>query len=100
MTLARTGEVLMREDLTFSFDGFFTGAYRDIPLAQDVTAGDVEVSEGGTAYSPGGDTTLGSSDPPGTFGSVRLPQGLRIVWHYQQDGGQRTFTCATACAAS
>ena len=28
----------MREDLTFSFDGFFTGAYRDIPLAQDVTA--------------------------------------------------------------
>ena len=26
----------MREDLTFSFDGFFTGAYRDIPLAQDV----------------------------------------------------------------
>ncbi len=70
------------------------GAYRDIPLAQDVSASDVEVSEGGTAYSPGGDTTLGSSDAPGTFGSVRLPQGLRIVWHYQQDGGQRTFTLA------
>ena len=100
VTVARTGEVLMREDLTFSFDGFFTGAYRDIPLAQDVSASDVEVSEGGTAYSPGGDTTLGSSDAPGTFGAVRLPQGLRIVWHYQQDGGQRTFTCATACAAS
>ena len=50
------------------------------------------MSEGGTAYSPGGDTTLGSSDAPGTFGFVRLPQGLRIVWHYQQDGGQRTFT--------
>ena len=92
VTVARTGEVLMREDLTFSFDGFFTGAYRDIPLAQDVSASDVEVSEGGTAYSPGGDTTLGSSDAPGTFGAVRLPQGLRIVWHYQQDGGQRTFT--------
>ena len=27
----------MREDLTFSFDGFFTGAYRDIPLAHGVT---------------------------------------------------------------
>jgi uncharacterized membrane protein YgcG len=92
VTVARTGEVLMREDLTFSFDGFFTGAYRDIPLAQDVSASDVEVSEGGTAYSPGGDTTLGSSDAPGKFGAVRLPQGLRIVWHYQQDGGQRTFT--------
>ena len=23
---------------------------------------------------------------------MRLPQGLRIVWHYQQDGGQRTYT--------
>jgi uncharacterized membrane protein YgcG len=92
VTVARSGEVLMREDLTFSFDGFFTGAYRDIPLAQDVSANDVQVSEGGTAYAPGGDTTLGSSDAPGTFGAVRLPQGLRIVWHYQQDGGQRTFT--------
>ena len=41
VTVARTGEVLMREDLTFSFDGFFTGAYRDIPLAQDVSASHV-----------------------------------------------------------
>ena len=92
VTVARNGEVLMREDLTFSFDGFFTGAYRDIPLAKDVSAQDVEVSEGGAPYSPGGDTTLGSSDAAGKFGSVRLPQGLRIVWHYQQDGGRRTFT--------
>ncbi|HET6171479.1 MAG TPA: DUF2207 domain-containing protein [Gaiellales bacterium] len=92
VTVARTGEVLMREDLTFSFNGFFTGAYRDIPLARDVSARDVQVSEGGTSYSPGGDTTLGSSDAPGRFGAVRLPQGLRIVWHYQQDGGRRTFT--------
>ena len=47
VTVARNGEVLMREDLTFSFDGFFTGAYRDIPLAPGVTADDVEVSEAG-----------------------------------------------------
>ncbi|MDX6631161.1 MAG: hypothetical protein QOH00_3407 [Gaiellales bacterium] len=92
VTLARTGEVLMREDLTFSFNGFFTGAYRDIPLARGVTAQGIEVSEGGKSYAPGGDTTLGSSDAPGRFGAVRLPQGLRIVWHYQQDGGLRTFT--------
>lgn len=92
VTVARNGEVLMREDLTFSFDGFFTGAYRDIPLAPDVKADDVEVSEGGQAYSPGGNTTLGSSDAPGKFGTERLPKGLRIVWHYQQSGGLRTFT--------
>ncbi|MDX6536393.1 MAG: hypothetical protein QOD37_734 [Gaiellales bacterium] len=92
VTLARTGEVLVREDLTFSFDGFFTGAYRDIPLAGDVTAQDVELSEGGARYAPGGDTALGSSDAPGRFGFVRMPKGLRIVWHYRQDGGLRTFT--------
>jgi uncharacterized membrane protein YgcG len=92
VTVARSGEVLMREDLTFSFNGSFTGAYRDIPLAPDVTARDVEVSEGGVRYSPGGATALHSSDAPGRFGSVRMRQGLRIVWHYQQDSGQRTFT--------
>ena len=82
----------MREDLTFSYSGFFTGAYRDIPLATDVTAGDVQVSEGGHGLRARRDTTLGSSDAAGHFGAVRLPQGLRIVWHYQQDGGERTFT--------
>ena len=51
-----------------------------------------QVSEHGRAYDPGGDTALGSSDAPGRFGFVRLPQGLRIVWHYVQDGGQRTYT--------
>jgi uncharacterized membrane protein YgcG len=92
VTVARTGDVLMREQLTFTYDGLFTGAYRDIPLARDVTALDVGVSEGGTSYSPGGNTALGSSDAPGRFGFVRLPRGLRIVWHYQQAGGLRTFT--------
>jgi uncharacterized membrane protein YgcG len=92
VTLARSGEVLVREDLTFSYSGSFTGAYRDIPLATDVQAGAIQVSEAGRAYSPGGNTALGSSDAAGRFGAVRLPQGLRIVWHYVQDGGERTFT--------
>ena len=42
-------------------------------------------------YTPGGDTALGTSDAAGRFGFVRMPQGLRIVWHYVQDGGVRTF---------
>src|SRR3954453_10009126 len=81
VTLARSGEGLMREDLTFSYDGYFTGAYRDIPLSPDVQVGDVSVSEGAGSYTPGGNTTLGSSDAPGRFGIVRLAQGLLIVWH-------------------
>ena len=92
VTLARDGEVLVREDLTFEYTGFFTGAYRDIPLAKDVQVRDVRVNEGATEYTPGGNTALGSSDAAGRFGFVRLPQGLRIVWHYVQDGGRRTFT--------
>jgi uncharacterized membrane protein len=92
VTLARDGEVLVREDLTFSYSGFFTGAYRDIPLASDVSTRDVQVSEAGEPYLPGGNTALGSDDAAGRFGVVRLQQGLRIVWHYQQNGGERTFT--------
>jgi hypothetical protein len=94
VTLARSGEVLVREDLTFSYSGFFTGAYRDIPLAKDVEVAmrEVQVSEAGTPYARGGNTVLGSSDAAGRFGAVRMPQGLRIVWHYVQDGGERTFT--------
>ncbi|MDX6540248.1 MAG: hypothetical protein QOI71_1858, partial [Gaiellales bacterium] len=92
VTLSHDGEVLVREDLTFEYTGFFTGAYRDIPLAHDVQARDVGVREGATAYTPGGNTALGSSDAAGRFGFVRLPQGLRIVWHYVQDGGRRTFS--------
>jgi uncharacterized membrane protein len=91
VTLSPDGEVLVREDLTFEYTGFFTGAYRDIPLAKDVQVRDVRVDEGATEYTPGGNTALGSSDAAGRFGFVRLPQGLRIVWHYVQDGGRRTF---------
>jgi uncharacterized membrane protein len=92
VTLARSGEVLVREDLTFSYSGSFTGGYRDVPLASDVDVTDVQVSEAGEAYSPGGNTTLGSNDAAGRFGAERLSQGLRIVWHYVQNGGERTFT--------
>ena len=52
----------------------------------------VQVSEGGSAFAPGGKTAIGSTDAPRRFGSVRTPRGLRIVWHYRQDGGERTFT--------
>jgi hypothetical protein len=94
VTLARSGEVLVREDLTFRYSGFFTGAYRDIRLAKDVEVAmrEVQVSEGGTPYARGGNTVLGSSDAASRFGAVRMPKGLRIVWHYRQDGGERTFT--------
>ena len=92
VTLARNGELAVREDLTYRFSGHFSGAFRDIPLAPGVDALDVQVSEAGHSYAPGGKATLGSSDAPGRYGLAHLPEGLRIVWHYRQDGGERTFT--------
>lgn len=89
------------EELTFDFTGNFSGAYRDIPLAGGVRATNVQVSEEGRRYQPGGNTTLGSYDRDGTFGAVpiKLPDddggptaGFRVVWHYSAQDEERTFT--------
>ena len=68
VTLARSGEIAVREDLTYRFSGHFSGAYRDIPLPTGVQVSDPRVSEAGHPYAPGGKTTLGSSDAPGRYG--------------------------------
>ncbi|MFL5870377.1 MAG: DUF2207 family protein [Solirubrobacterales bacterium] len=95
MRLLNDGELLVREDLTFAFNGGFEGAYRDIPLLphQSITA--VQVSEGARVYKPGGNTILGSYDRPGVFGtedSIEGARGERVVWHYRASDEVRTFT--------
>ena len=92
VALERNGEVGVREDLTYRFSGTYQGAYRDIPLARDVTMRDVQVSENGRPYAPGGKTTLGSTDTAGRYGFYRREEGVRIVWHFRQHDGERTFT--------
>lgn len=89
------------EQLEFDFTGDFSGAYRDIPLAEGVKASNVQVIEDGERYQPGGNTTLGSYDRPGSFGAVgiRFPDaegdgptaGFRVVWHYSARDEERTF---------
>ncbi|CAN5133408.1 hypothetical protein BH24ACT23_BH24ACT23_11260 [soil metagenome] len=89
------------EQLRFDFTGSFSGAYRDIPLAEGVRARNVSVSEAGEDFRPGGNTELGSFDLPGTFGATRLRfadagddepnAGFRVVWHYQAVDEARTF---------
>jgi uncharacterized membrane protein YgcG len=88
------------EDLRFEFTGDFSGAYRDILLAEGVKARNVSVSEGGEQYRPGGNTALQSYDLPGTFGAEQLPltdeedepaTGFRVVWHYDAHDETRTF---------
>lgn len=88
------------EQLRFNFSGDFSGAYRDVLLAEGVRARNVSVSEDGEPYRPGGNTGLGSYDLPGTFGAEQLPlsdaegeptTGFRVVWHYSALDEARTF---------
>jgi uncharacterized membrane protein YgcG len=88
------------ERLEFNFSGDFSGAFRDIPLAEGVRAHNVQVSEDGEAYRPGGNTALGSYDLPGTFGAEQQEltgedggptAGFRVVWHYSALDENRTF---------
>ena len=91
MQLARDGGLIVDENITYSFDGAFTGAYREIPLRTGETIDQIGVSEGEIAYRPGASAELGSSGAPGTFGVARTADGVRIVWHYQAFSETRTF---------
>jgi uncharacterized membrane protein len=86
------GSLIVRESLPFDFTGDFTGAYRDIPLVGSarITAAQVRDAVEGD-YRPGGNTTLGSFDHPGTFGTENQKDGFRIVWHYRASDETRTF---------
>ncbi|HEY6653242.1 MAG TPA: DUF2207 domain-containing protein, partial [Solirubrobacterales bacterium] len=96
LRLAKDASLIVRETLTTRFDGTYNAMYRDIPLAQgeSINTGQVSVSEGGRAYSPGGCTTFGCIDVAGRFGVTQTPDGsgARIVWHPVASDEQRTFT--------
>ena len=95
-TLGSDGALTVSERITFEFHGNFSGAYRDIPLADDQTFEDIGVREGGTDYDSGASTELGGFGLPDTFGAVaaRDESGqrvVRIVWHYSATDETRTF---------
>jgi uncharacterized membrane protein len=104
--LQKDGSLLVHEALEFDFNGSFTGAYRDIPLNGGARISDMQVSEGGREYDPGGNIELGSWDRPGTFGSQtfegnpgtgeafdasRRTRTERVVWHYEAADETKTF---------
>jgi uncharacterized membrane protein len=91
LRLARDASLLVTERLTFDYDGEFEGSYRDLVLKNGERIADVQVSEGGNPYEPGGNTALGSHDRPGVFGAESTPDGARIVWHYRAADERRTY---------
>jgi uncharacterized membrane protein len=80
--LAPDASLLVTEDLTWKIEGTYEAAYRDIPLSRGDKLTDVQVSENGKPYAPGGATAYGSHDRPGVFGVTPIQGGARIVWHY------------------
>ncbi len=91
--LQEDGSLLVTESLPFHFTGHFTGAYRDIALTPPAKITGTSVSDRTSGrYRPGGNTALGSSDLPGKFGTENGDGGQRVVWHYRQQDGSRTFT--------
>lgn len=65
VTVNEDGSLKIIEDITFDFDGTFTGAYRDIPLRTDELVYDVVVSDASGPYTIGGCTTLDVRRLPG-----------------------------------
>ena len=90
LRLAPDGALLVTERLTFEYDGHFEGSYRDINLNFGERITDVQVSQDGQQFEPGGNTGLGSFDRPGVFGTVDLGDRYRIVWHYRATDETRT----------
>ena len=91
LRVARDGGVLVREAITFDFDGSFTGAYRDIPLRAGERIDLVSVSEGRTPYRPGGLLILGTEGPPSQFAQGVVAGRERIIWRYRAADQRRTF---------
>ena len=87
-----TGALHITEHITYSFDGPFSGAYREIPLRDGESISNVSVREGDAEYTPGASTELGSFGLPGTFGVAKVEGNrTRIVWHYSAVNESRTF---------
>jgi uncharacterized membrane protein len=87
------------EQLNFRFsDHSFTGAYRDIAVQPGAELSGFAVADDAFNgnYEPGASASLGSYGTPHSFGTELIDQGnsrtQRIVWHYEQTGGNRLFT--------
>ena len=90
--VAKDGSLLVDEHITYAFSGPFSGGFRDIPLRDGETIDRVRVTEDGRTYRPGGCTELGCIDAAGTYGTTRVGDSLRVVWHYGATDELRTFT--------
>ena len=86
------GSLQIEEQITFAFEGRFTGAYREIPLRDGESISELSVEEEGRRYTPGAAAEIGSEGEPDTYGIAQLEDAVRIVWHYRAYFEPRVFT--------
>ncbi|MEJ2721403.1 MAG: DUF2207 domain-containing protein, partial [bacterium] len=79
------GSMAVTEEITYSFDGSFTFAYRDIPVSAGMRVTGIAVAEGGRPYeeSPG--------DEPGTFYVTETNGVMKVTWHCAARNETRSF---------
>ena len=95
MKIAPDGSLLVREDITFSYAGSFSGAYRDIPVRDGRDARPRAVSEGGRALPARRQHRARELRPPGHLRrrEERRP-GARSSGTTGDRTSSRTFTIA------
>ena len=79
------GSMDVSEARTYSFNGSFSFAYRDLPRNGPVDFEDFMVLENGRPY------RQSDSEAPGTFSVESTSGGARITWHYSASNESRTF---------
>jgi len=79
------GTLDITEQITYKFDGSFSFAFRDIPLAQDESITDIRVFESGRQYNES------SNKSPRTFTVTQGASGVNVTWYYQATDEELTF---------
>ncbi|MGD8628377.1 MAG: DUF2207 domain-containing protein, partial [bacterium] len=83
--LTPDGDMEVLESRTYKFNGSFSFAYREIPLAGPVEFEGFRVSEGGRDYS------RSASGEPGTFKVEQNGGKVIVTWYYKATSESRTF---------
>lgn len=84
-TVQVDGSMQVEERLTYSFDGSFRFAYRDIQTGQGETIDGLAVAEGTKPY------RQSRGEEPGTFKVDAGGDRVRVTWYYRARDETRTF---------
>ena len=83
--LGPDGRIDVSEKRTYTFDGAYTHAYRELPRPGPVFFDDFKVLEGGEPYA------LSESKQPGTCTISETSDKIRVTWYYRARNETRTF---------